>query len=672
MAEGQVKEVLEKEIICPLCLDIFREPKKLPCDHVYCKECLRILVQSVRPNVLISCPECRSLTQPPGNDVNNFCTAFQINRLVDTYHQVKVPEQRKVDLLSAKGTVCWKHTTEQLVFYCETCNQSLCQDCVVMTKDHEGHKYGFFEKVAPKYRKKLLSELSDVKTQETSISAALKEVVDAGNSVVSHKDKCLEDIEKAFEDMFSVLEQCKEKMKEEASKHYSSLIGIFESKAKQLEKAESKLKKVTTSAIASVQGDDQHFLMKVDSMMEQIQCMQERLETIPLKIIEPQLLTAQAESSEVLLQCFRTLCSLYNLANPRMCKVEGAITYMHVDQQESLILSLNDSAEQTCKGGANSVHANLVNPQGQSTKGIVEGVSMGCVKINITPERRGKQKLNVKVNGAHVAKSPFTVFVNMPPELLSQPVTTISGLKNPTGLVYSQRKILAIETGEDRIVAVNSEHGKQEISCLTNASEITADASLNLYVTATTDHKLHKLSKGGRNIRSIGRLGKENGEFNFPNGLKVSKKNELYVCDSGNHRIQVLDLDLNFKRSFGKKGTGKGHFDSPLDIDFDSNGYIYVLDCGNCRIQVFTQDERHFRTIGYQTYGTTFDLVRLLLYNDHIYTTAYFSNYIVVMNTAGDIITKFGGEILCEPEGITADREGFIYVTSHHSKIIVF
>lgn len=170
MAEGQVKEVLEKEIICPLCLDFFREPKKLSCDHVYCKEYLGILVQSVRPNILISCPECHSLTQPPGNDVDNISTAFRIKRLVNSFHQVKVPEKRKVDLLPAKGTARWKHTTEQLIFYCETCNQSLCQDCVAITKDHEGHKYGFFEKVAPKYRKRnFCSELSDVKTQIGSI-----------------------------------------------------------------------------------------------------------------------------------------------------------------------------------------------------------------------------------------------------------------------------------------------------------------------------------------------------------------------------------------------------------------------------------------------------------------------------------------------------------------------
>ena len=55
--------MLEKEIICPLCLDIYKEPKKLPCDHVYCKDCLKSLAE-VTANATISCPECRSITQP--------------------------------------------------------------------------------------------------------------------------------------------------------------------------------------------------------------------------------------------------------------------------------------------------------------------------------------------------------------------------------------------------------------------------------------------------------------------------------------------------------------------------------------------------------------------------------------------------------------------------------
>ena len=42
------------------------------------------------------------------------------------------------------------------------------------------------------------------------------------------------------------------------------------------------------------------------------------------------------------------------------------------------------------------------------------------------------------------------------------------------------------------------------------------------------------------------------------------------------------------------------------------------------------------------------------------------------MNTSGEIIATFGGEHLSTPEGITVDKDGFMYVTSHFSKIVVF
>ncbi len=89
MAEGQVKQVLENEVTCSLCLDLFKQPKKLPCDHVYCRDCLRgLALRSL--NATISCPECRTETQVPGNDVNNFPTAFRINRRIVAFQQVQI------------------------------------------------------------------------------------------------------------------------------------------------------------------------------------------------------------------------------------------------------------------------------------------------------------------------------------------------------------------------------------------------------------------------------------------------------------------------------------------------------------------------------------------------------------------------------------------------------
>ena len=685
MAEGQVKQVLEKEIMCPLCLDIYKEPKKLPCDHVYCKECLKSLAE-VTANATISCPECRSITQPLYNDVSNFPTAFRVNRLIQAYHQVDsakspppVPAVRtKIKpppRPPTKDTNCKHHTTQPLVFYCESCQKSLCPDCVLMTQEHASHKYGFFKEVAPKYRQNLLSEYANVKTQEIAISASLKEVVDAENAVVSHEGRCQSDIDHAFGEMFSALEVCKLAMKDEATVHYRSLATTFESQKQELEKAEGELKEISSSVIASVQDNDQHFMEKVESIMTRIKHLSKRFENIPTKSTEPQLLTAQAVSMDIVVRYFKTLCSLHNLACPKMCRVEESISdhEMCVDRQDTFTLTLHDTADNPCNGGENNVEVELVNLEGSCTKGAAESISMSRVKLSVSPERRGQHKLNVKVNGAHITNSPFTVFVNMSPKQLSQPITSISGLNNPTGLIYSQGKVIATEKGRNRIVKIDSQCRLKELIHLVDVTELTEDLNLDLYATTTMDHKVHKLSRSGKIIKTVGHYGKKNAEFNFPNGLRVSRSCELYVCDSGNNRIQVFDLDLKFKRSFGKKGSGKGHFDFPSDVAFDSSGFIYVADNGNSRIQVFTPSERHALMISSQKDSSIkFDPVRLLMHKDYIYVTDYFNHYIVVMSLNGETVAKFGGEFLHEPEGITVDSNGFVYVTSHHSKIIVF
>ena len=513
MAEGQVKQVLEKEITCPLCLDIFKEPKKLPCDHVYCKECLKSLAE-IKANATISCPECRFLAQPLYNDVSNFPTAFRVNRLIQAYHQVQIKappipavrtQFKRPPRPPIKDINCKHHTTQPLVFYCESCQKSLCPDCVTMTQEHANHKYGFFKEVAPKYRKNLLSEYANVKTQEIAISATLTEVVDAENSVVSHAGKCQSDIDRAFDDMFSALEECKQVMKDEANEHYRLLAVIFKSKKQQLEKVQDELKEVSSSVIGSVQDDDQHFMEKVESIMAKIKNLLRKVETVPLKVTEPQLLTAQAVGMNIVVRYFKTLCSLHNLACPKMCKVEESISdlEMYVDRQDTFTLTLHDSADNPCNGGENDVEMDVVNLEGSSTKGTAEPISMNRIKLTICPERRGQHKLNIIVNGAHIMNSPFTVFVNMPPKRLSQPVTSITGLNNPTGLIYSQGKVMATEKGRNRIVKIDSQCRLKELIQLVDVTELTQDSNLNLYATTTMDHKVHKLSKSGKLSRLL-------------------------------------------------------------------------------------------------------------------------------------------------------------------------
>ena len=200
--------------------------------------------------------------------------------------------------------------------------------------------------------------------------------------------------------------------------------------------------------------------------------------------------------------------------------------------------------------------------------------------------------------------------------------------------------------------------------------ELTQDFDLNVYVTTGYQHKLIKLSKIGSMVKVIGQLGKRNAEFNYPNGVRVSKRRELYVCDSINNRVQVFDLNLKFKRTFGKYGTGKGQFNFPADVNFDSSGNVYVTDISNHRIQVFTCTDNHICTIFPK--NQIFKPVSLLMHHENLYVADDHNHKVWVMNTSGETITTFGGEYLYKPEGIAIDKAGFVYVTCDQSKIVVF
>ena len=676
MAEGQVKQVLEEELTCALCLDLFKEPKKLPCDHVYCRDCLRSLALRSQ-NASISCPECHTLIQIPDSDINNFPTAFRVNRLIEAFQQVHIREENKSHNVTE---MCHIHPTQQLAIYCGTCKKQLCRDCVLMTQEHANHEYGFFKEMITKYREKFASEISLIKTQETSISIILQEITSEDKKLGTSNcvQQCQDDVEQAFEQLISVLHACKQALKDEAMAYYGSFTGDCEQQREQLKAIQSEIKSVVASVDTTSDGNCSSFFTRMESTFEKISNLQKEFQAVSLTVPKPWQITLKSMDAAKLRQYVKANCYFHKPADAKMCTIAftNPKQLLYVGEQ-TLTLTLRDSRG-NASTGENNIEIYLLPPQGNIIMGVipVQPLSEGHMKVSLTPFIRGPHQLHVKVNGAHIRYSPFTVTVCMPPNLLSQPVATIVEFARPVSLAYSQAedKVFATVTHEGTIAKVDSQF-HLEIIRFPQVNEITHGVDMNIFYVTTTDNRLHKMLNDGRIAKTVGRFGKWNGEFNFPNGLRVNKRCELYVCDSRNHRVQVFDLDLNFMRSFGRKGAGQGQFNSPADVDFDSVGNIYVTELDNNRIQVFTPTECHIRIIipSNQSFGIiAFRPVSLLMHDENIYVTDANNHKVWVMNTSGQVVATFGDGFLRRPEGITIDRAGFIYVTSDHSKILKF
>jgi DNA-binding beta-propeller fold protein YncE len=120
-----------------------------------------------------------------------------------------------------------------------------------------------------------------------------------------------------------------------------------------------------------------------------------------------------------------------------------------------------------------------------------------------------------------------------------------------------------------------------------------------LYVVDNHQHKIFALDQEtGEIIKTIGKRGEEEGEFNFPTHIALDKDGDIYVVDTMNGRVQVFDPEGRFLTGWGRLGDGPGMFARPKGIAIDSEGHIYVVDAAFNNIQIFNDEGQLLMAFG--------------------------------------------------------------------------
>ena len=78
--------------------------------------------------------------------------------------------------------------------------------------------------------------------------------------------------------------------------------------------------------------------------------------------------------------------------------------------------------------------------------------------------------------------------------------------------------------------------------------------------------------------------------FYQPHGMATDRNGNVYVVDTENHRIQKITSGGKVITRWGSNGSGDGQFDDPNDIAIDDIGNVYVADKKNNRIQKFSEN----------------------------------------------------------------------------------
>ena len=81
------------------------------------------------------------------------------------------------------------------------------------------------------------------------------------------------------------------------------------------------------------------------------------------------------------------------------------------------------------------------------------------------------------------------------------------------------------------------------------------------------------------------------GQLNRPVDVTYLNDDNILAADQLNHRIQQFNVQTgNSVKSFGKKGTRDGEFQNPVSVCVDDVGRVVVADGLNSTVQVLSQD----------------------------------------------------------------------------------
>ncbi len=176
------------------------------------------------------------------------------------------------------------------------------------------------------------------------------------------------------------------------------------------------------------------------------------------------------------------------------------------------------------------------------------------------------------------------------------------GFKAPIGIVKTNQGQILVADAELAQVYRLSGSGKPigafGAGILKRPTGLAYDSvSQQVFVADGQAHNIKVFSQEGKLLKTIGRRGQGNGEFNGPTYLSFNR-GRLYVTDTLNARIQVFDKTGRYLLSIGKRGLYVGNLTRPKGVAVDQQGNVYVVESYYDHLLVYDKFGRYLLPIG--------------------------------------------------------------------------
>ncbi|XP_028252399.1 tripartite motif-containing protein 54 [Parambassis ranga] len=226
---GATMENLEKQLICPVCLEMFSKPVViLPCQHNLCRKCANDIFQAANPlwqsrgsssmassGGRFRCPSCRHEVVLDRHGVYGLQRNLLVENIIDIYRQQESsrlvnmkPEQQQQQ---QQQLVCEEHEEEKINIYCLSCQTPTCSMCKVFGR-HKACDVAPLGAVYIRQKTELSDGIAILVASNDHIQAAISQMEEMCRTVEENGQRQRQHLVSHFDSLVAILEERKQEL----------------------------------------------------------------------------------------------------------------------------------------------------------------------------------------------------------------------------------------------------------------------------------------------------------------------------------------------------------------------------------------------------------------------------------------------------------------------------
>ncbi|KAM6170979.1 tripartite motif-containing protein 55 isoform 2-T2 [Erethizon dorsatum] len=241
--EQQTMDNLEKQLICPICLEMFTKPVViLPCQHNLCRKCASDIFQASNPYLptrggttvasggRFRCPSCRHEVVLDRHGVYGLQRNLLVENIIDIYKQESTRPEKKSD-----QPMCEEHEEERINIYCLNCEVPTCSLCKVFGA-HKDCQVAPLTHVFQRQKSELSDGIAVLVGSNDRVQGMISQLEDTCKTIEECCRKQKQDLCEKFDYLYGILEERKNEMtqaitrtQEEKLEHVRALIKKYSS-----------------------------------------------------------------------------------------------------------------------------------------------------------------------------------------------------------------------------------------------------------------------------------------------------------------------------------------------------------------------------------------------------------------------------------------------------------